>query len=119
MILYHGSPKAVEVSQYGFGSKENDYGLGFYCTQSNDLAKEWACPTLQSGFSNQYELNMDDLRVLCLNSEGYHMLQMNMQKLPFTSLGISVKIMLRVTPGNKQFIFRKTKCEVGLVKPSG
>ena len=26
MILYHGSPKTVEVPQYGFGSKENDYG---------------------------------------------------------------------------------------------
>ena len=74
MILYHGSPKTVEVPQYGFGSKENDYGLGFYCTQSNDLAKEWACPTAQSGFSNKYELDMDGLRVLHLNSEGYHIL---------------------------------------------
>ena len=74
MILYHGSPKTVEVPQYGFGSKENDYGLGFYCTQSNDLAKEWACPTVQSGFSNKYELDMDGLRVLHLNSEGYHIL---------------------------------------------
>ena len=74
MILYHGSPKTVEAPQYGFGAKENDYGLGFYCTQSNDLANEWACPTMQSGFSNQYELNMDGLRVLYLNSEGYHIL---------------------------------------------
>ena len=74
MILYHGSPTVVEVPQYGFGSKENDYGLGFYCTQSNDLAKEWACPTVQSGFSNKYDLNMDGLRVLYLNSEGYHIL---------------------------------------------
>lgn len=74
MILFHGSPQMVEVPQYGFGSNENDYGLGFYCTQSNDLAKEWACPTVQSGFSNKYELDMDGLRVLHLNSEGYHIL---------------------------------------------
>ena len=74
MILYHGSPKTVEIPHYGFGSKENEYGLGFYCTQSNDLAKEWACPTVQSGFSNKYELNMDRLRVLHLNSNGYHIL---------------------------------------------
>lgn len=74
MILYHGSAKVIEVPQYGLGSKENDYGLGFYCTQSNDLAKEWACPTVQSGFSNKYELDMDGLRVLYLNSEGYHIL---------------------------------------------
>ena len=74
MILYHGSPKAIETPLYGYGSKENDYGLGFYCTQSNDLAKEWACPTVQSGFSNKYELDMNGLRVLHLNSDGYHIL---------------------------------------------
>ena len=74
MIIYHGSPKTIEKPLYGYGSKENDYGLGFYCTQSNDLAKEWACPTVQSGFSNKYELDMDGLRVLYLNSEGYHIL---------------------------------------------
>ena len=74
MILYHGSPKAIETPLYGYGSKENDYGLGFYCTQSNDLAKEWACPTVQSGFSNKYELDMDGMRVLHLNSDGYHIL---------------------------------------------
>lgn len=74
MILYHGSPKTVDVPMYGVGSKENDYGLGFYCTQSNDLAKEWACPTVQSGFSNKYELDVDNLNVLYLNSDGYHIL---------------------------------------------
>lgn len=74
MILYRGSPKAMEVPQYGFGSKENDYGLGFYCTQSNDLVKAWASPTVQRGFSNKYELNIDGLRPLYLNSEGYHIL---------------------------------------------
>ena len=74
MIVYHGSPKTVEVPQYGFGLKENDYGQGFYCTRSNDLAKEWACPTVQSGFSNKYELDMDSLSVLQLNGEGYHIL---------------------------------------------
>lgn len=74
MIIYHGSPKTIETPLYGYGSKQNDYGLGFYCTQSNDLAKEWACPTVQSGFSNKYELDMDGLRVLHLNSDGYHIL---------------------------------------------
>ena len=74
MIIYHGSSKKVDVPVYGVGSKENDYGQGFYCTQSNDLAKEWACPTVQSGFSNKYELDMEDLRVLHLNREGYHIL---------------------------------------------
>lgn len=74
MILYHGSQKIIETPRYGFGSKENDYGLGFYCTESNELAKEWACPTIQSGFSNKYDLDMSGLNVLYLNSEGYHIL---------------------------------------------
>lgn len=74
MILYHGSQRIIETPLYGFGSKENDYGLGFYCTESNELAKEWACPTVQSGFSNKYGLDMSGLNVLYLNSEGYHIL---------------------------------------------
>lgn len=74
MILYHGSQRIIKTPLYGFGSKENDYGLGFYCTESNELAKEWACPTVQSGFSNKYDLDMSDLNVLYLNSEGYHIL---------------------------------------------
>lgn len=74
MILYHGSQRIIETPLYGFGSKENDYGLGFYCTESNELAKEWACPTVQSGFSNKYDLDVSGLNVLYLNSEGYHIL---------------------------------------------
>lgn len=74
MILYHGSQKLIKKPLYGFGSNENDYGLGFYCTESNELAKEWACPTAQSGFSNKYELDMAGLNVLYLNGEGYHIL---------------------------------------------
>lgn len=74
MILYHGSQKIIEKPLYGFGSKENDYGMGFYCTENNELAKEWACPTVQSGFSNKYELDITGLNVLYLNSEGYHIL---------------------------------------------
>ena len=39
--LYHGSEKIIEKSIYGQGEKYNDYGLGFYCTDSIDMAKEW------------------------------------------------------------------------------
>ena len=31
MIIYHGSPKKVDVPVYGVGSKENDYVQGVYC----------------------------------------------------------------------------------------
>lgn len=74
MILYHGSPEIVEVPVYGKGSATNDYGRGFYCTQSPELAKEWACPTVKDGFSNQYELDISDLKVLYLNKDGFNIL---------------------------------------------
>ncbi len=74
MIIYHGSPKIVKEPIFGFGSKHNDYGQGFYCTESLELAKEWACPTLTDGFSNKYELDLDGLKVLYLNKDGYNIL---------------------------------------------
>ena len=74
MILYHGSPEIVEVPVYGKGSDTNDYGRGFYCTESSELAKEWACPTVKDGFANKYEFDISDLKVLYLNKEGYNIL---------------------------------------------
>lgn len=41
MILYHGSKDIIEKPIYGQGKKYNDYGLGFYCTDNIELAKEW------------------------------------------------------------------------------
>lgn len=74
MIIYHGSPEIVEVPTYGLGSDKNDYGRGFYCTENIELAKEWACPTVKNGFSNKYEFDLSDLKVLYLNKEGYNIL---------------------------------------------
>lgn len=74
MIIYHGSPEIVEVPAYGKGSPTNDYGRGFYCTQSLELAKEWACPTVRDGFANRYELDLEGLNILNLNKDGYHIL---------------------------------------------
>ena len=74
MIIYHGSPEIVEVPTFGLGSDTNDYGRGFYCTESLELAKEWACPTTKDGFSNKYEFDISELKVLYLNKEGYNIL---------------------------------------------
>jgi hypothetical protein len=74
MIVYHGSQKIVSAPTYGVGSPHNDYGLGFYCTESLELAKEWACPEVKDGFANRYELNLTGLSVLNLNGDGYHIL---------------------------------------------
>ena len=41
MRIYHGSIKIIKNPIYGLGKKTNDYGLGFYCTKSLELAKEY------------------------------------------------------------------------------
>lgn len=74
IILYHGSEKIIENPIFGAGKKNNDFGLGFYCTESNDLAKEWAVSSLNNGFSNKYTLDTEYLKVLNLNSSDYTIL---------------------------------------------
>ena len=38
-IIYHGSQNIIEVPEFGKGNPFNDYGLGFYCTENQELAK--------------------------------------------------------------------------------
>ena len=71
MELWHGSQKIIEIPQLGLGKVHNDYGQGFYCTESLDLAKEWACSRDVDGFANRYELDMTDLNILDLLSPQY------------------------------------------------
>ena len=42
MTIYHGSEEIIEHPVFGAGRKNNDFGVGFYCTEDKDLAKEWA-----------------------------------------------------------------------------
>lgn len=74
ITIYHGSKQIVEVPTFGLGRKNNDFGLGFYCTESNDLAKEWAVSSLSDGFSNRYTLDTEYLNTLNLNSPNYTIL---------------------------------------------
>lgn len=74
ITIYHGSKRIVEVPKFGEGRVHNDFGLGFYCTESNDLAKEWAVSSLQDGFSNRYTLDTEFLNILRLNSPDYTIL---------------------------------------------
>lgn len=72
--IYHGSSEIILNPSYGVGRKNNDYGLGFYCTESEELAREWACSPFDDGFANHYALDMSLLRELNLNSEEYSIL---------------------------------------------
>ncbi len=68
LVLYHGSPIILEHPIFGKGKPNNDYGLGFYCTEHLELAKEWACSEGIDGYANRYEIEMEGLSVLNLSS---------------------------------------------------
>lgn len=72
--IYHGSEKNIIKPIFGEGKKNNDFGLGFYCTKDINLAKEWAVSSLKDGFANKYILNIEYLKILNLNSSEYTIL---------------------------------------------
>ena len=74
LILYHGSQNIIKKPLFGYGKTYNDYGLGFYCTESLELAKEWACLTESNGYANKYSLNCAGLDIFNLFSEKMHIL---------------------------------------------
>ena len=69
--LYHGSTNIIEKPVFGHGKPYNDYGLGFYCTDCLEMAKEWGVGKEKDGYANCYELECDGLCILDLNSEEY------------------------------------------------
>lgn len=74
IIVYHGSSKIIEKPILGMGNSNNDYGLGFYCTENEELAKEWACSSESDGYANKYSLDLTDLSVLSLTNGEYNIL---------------------------------------------
>ena len=74
MKIFHGSQSVIKVPQYGLGKVGNDFGLGFYCTESEDRAKEWSVQPNSDGFANAYELDMTGLNVLRLNTPEFTVL---------------------------------------------
>jgi len=69
--LYHGSCDVIIKPQYGYGKKYNDYGLGFYCTESIEMAKEWGVSKDRDGYANIYEIDLDGLSILDLGAPEY------------------------------------------------
>ena len=52
MNIYHGSKDIIKQPEYGKGKPHNDYGLGFYCSEDIEMAKEWSCVEDHDGFAN-------------------------------------------------------------------
>ena len=65
--IYHGSDHIIEQPIFGAGKPYNDYGLGFYCTDSLEMAKEWGVTKESNGFANCYTIECDGLSILDLN----------------------------------------------------
>ena len=84
--IYHGSKDIVKKPEYGKGKTYNDYGLGFYCTDTIEMAKEWGVDKLRNGYANEYEINTENLSILDLNDEIYsiiHWLSILLEKREF------------------------------------
>ena len=69
--IFHGSDHVVDVPTFGVGKPYNDYGLGFYCTESLDMAREWAVGRNHDGFANRYEFDDSGLAIVDLNDERF------------------------------------------------
>ena len=66
IILFHGTPNETVVPTYGYGDEKHDYGKGFYLTENEELAKEWAVcrPNDNNGWVHKFELDITELKIL-------------------------------------------------------
>ena len=65
-ILYRGSASEDVRPTFGLGDDHHDYGRGFYLTDDESLAREWAVcrPEVRNGWVHAYRLDDPDLSVL-------------------------------------------------------
>lgn len=69
VTVFHGSKDVNLVPRFGLGSKNNDYGRGFYTTPNKELAKEWAWAGYTEGdtaYVYEFVLSLKGLSVLNL-----------------------------------------------------
>ena len=69
--LLHGTDHIIEVPDIHIGNPHNDYGMGFYCTRVDEMAREWACKKNADGFVNSYDFDTEGLKLLNL-LDGMH-----------------------------------------------
>ena len=70
--IYHGGERIVRTPSFGTGRPYNDFGLGFYCTESPQYAAEWAVRSGRNGFVSAYTIDSDGLRVINLCGSQYN-----------------------------------------------
>ena len=72
--IFHGSNQIVKIPLFGIGKPNNDYGMGFYCTEDLSIAKEWGVTKTANGYANIYNIDLDNLSILSLNSDAFTVL---------------------------------------------
>ena len=70
--IYHGTSHIIRSPKFGTGRQYNDFGLGFYCSESPQFAAEWAVDRELNGFVSAYSLNYDGLRIINLCGPQYN-----------------------------------------------
>ena len=93
--IYHGSKNIIETPTLRGGKETNDYGYGFYCTESIELANEWACPDNTDGYANKYEIDLNGLNVLNLTESKYNILN-------WMALLLQFRIPVGINPNDEQ-----------------
>lgn len=93
LVIYHGSTDIIEKPYYHGGKAENDYGFGFYCTESLELAKEWSCNNNEiNGFANKYSIDLSGLKILDLTNKRYSILNWIAILLKFRSFDLTTDV---------------------------
>lgn len=96
LVIYHGSKDIIEKPYYHGGKAENDYGFGFYCTESLELAKEWSCSNIENnGFANKYSIDLSGLKILDLIDKRYSILNWIAILLKFRTFDLSNEISIQ------------------------
>lgn len=96
LIIYHGSKDVVEKPYYHGGKGQNDYGYGFYCTESLELAKEWASSNKEvNGYANKYSTDLDNLKILDLSDKQYSILNWIAILLKFRTFDLSNEMSIK------------------------
>ena len=92
--LLHGTDHIIERPDYSTGNPHNDYGKGFYCTEDDEMAHEWACKNNTDGFVNIYDFNTGNLRALNLSDGNHNILNWIALLLKYRTFDISSEIAL-------------------------
>lgn len=97
MKLYHGSQYIIKKPELLKGKANNDYGRGFYCTEDVEMAREWAAKGKEpSAYVNEYDFDVQGLKILDLSKEPYTVLNWIAVLLAHRTFQLDLEVAVRV-----------------------